>query len=173
MIWIKVFGRTSLLVGWLFGIVWTRWSFIFSMHPFCLYSIHPFLQTHPRGKYLVRQRIESITFSKQQRRLLPSFLSLSFFYDTCTPLQYKDLAWPALHVQALPPVVADVKAGLTGGIRAQLPHLLVIGLRPPAGNKYNLNRCQIQYKARLKGQHQQVFNTPPSFFPKNWPIWAL
>ena len=62
--------------------------------------------------------------------------------------------------------MADVKAGLTGGIRAQLPHLLVIGLRPPAGNKYNLNRCQIQYKARLKGQHQQVFNTPPPFFSR-------
>ena len=39
---------------------------------------------------------------------------------------------PAFHVEALPPVVADVEARLARGTRAQLTHLLVIRLRPPA-----------------------------------------
>ena len=34
MIWTKVFGRTSILVGWWLGMVWTRWSTVFSKHPF-------------------------------------------------------------------------------------------------------------------------------------------
>ena len=53
-----------------------------------LYSINPFLQNHPGGKYLVRQGIKSITSLKQQRRLLPSLLSLSFFYGTESHIQY-------------------------------------------------------------------------------------
>ena len=44
-----------------------------------LYSIHPFLSNLPGGKYLVRQGTESIPSPKQQRRPLPSRLSLSFF----------------------------------------------------------------------------------------------
>ena len=34
MIWRKVFGRTTILGGWWFGVVWTRWSSIFLKHPF-------------------------------------------------------------------------------------------------------------------------------------------
>ena len=34
MIWWKVVGRTTTLGGWYFGLVWTCWSAIFSIHPF-------------------------------------------------------------------------------------------------------------------------------------------
>ena len=34
MIWTINFGRTSILVGWWFSMVWTGWSSIFSKHPF-------------------------------------------------------------------------------------------------------------------------------------------
>ena len=34
IIWTKVFGRTSISVGWWFGVVWTGWSSIFSKHSF-------------------------------------------------------------------------------------------------------------------------------------------
>ena len=33
MIWWKVVGRTTTLGGWYFGLVWTCWSAIFSIHP--------------------------------------------------------------------------------------------------------------------------------------------
>ena len=29
MIWRQIFGRTSILGGWLFGVVWTEWSLFF------------------------------------------------------------------------------------------------------------------------------------------------
>ena len=46
LIWRKVFGRTSLFVGWWFGVVWTRWSTFFegSIPPSSLYSIFSLLQ---------------------------------------------------------------------------------------------------------------------------------
>ena len=34
MIKTNIFGRTSIMVGWWFGMVWTGWSFIFPKHPF-------------------------------------------------------------------------------------------------------------------------------------------
>ena len=82
MIWKNVlenihFGR---VVVW-YGLNWMIIHFFKVFNPQrSLYSIHPFLLNHPVGKYLVRQGIESIPSSKQQRRPLPSLLSLSFFY---------------------------------------------------------------------------------------------
>ena len=45
IIWPKVFGRTSILLGWWFGMVWTRWSSIFPSiySAYSRYPIHPFL----------------------------------------------------------------------------------------------------------------------------------
>ena len=39
----KVFGRTSIFVGLLFGIVWTRWSSIFPKHPFLQVAVILFI----------------------------------------------------------------------------------------------------------------------------------
>ena len=54
-----------------------------SIPPSSLYSIHPFLQNHPGGKYLVRQGIESFPSPKQQRRHLPCLLSLPYSVHNC------------------------------------------------------------------------------------------
>ena len=59
-----------------------------SIPPSSLYSNHRGLQNHPGGKYLVRKGTESIPFLKQQRRPLPSLLSLSFCYDHLPPTDY-------------------------------------------------------------------------------------
>ena len=92
-IWAEVFGRTSILVGWWFVMVRTRWLSIFLKHPFRqVNSIHPYFSKSSWWKISkIRQGIESITFSKHKRRLLPSLLSLSFFYETCTPIQRSSL----------------------------------------------------------------------------------
>ena len=76
MIWRNVFGRTSILGGWWFGVVWTRWSFIFLKHPFCQASVLLFIfliKNHPGAKSVV----EWIPSPKQPRRPLSSLLSVS------------------------------------------------------------------------------------------------
>ena len=57
MIWKKVFGRTSILVGRWFGMVRTRWSSIFLKHPLREVAIILFILFF---KYLVWQGTESI-----------------------------------------------------------------------------------------------------------------
>ena len=74
------------MVGWWFGMHGVNRIIIHFFKAFIplsrLYSFYHFLQNHPGGKYqhIVRQGIESILSPKQQRRPLPSLLSLSFFY---------------------------------------------------------------------------------------------
>ena len=68
----------------------TGWSSIFFKASILLnsiYSIHPFLQNHPGAKYLLRQGIELIPSPKQQRRPLPSPLSLSLFCAWKVPIE--------------------------------------------------------------------------------------
>ena len=95
MIWRKVLGRTCILGGWWFGAVWTRWSLILLTHPFCHWS---FSSNHLSAKSVVRQGIEWIPSSKQQRRPLPSLLSVSMFtlyvrlLPTCDAMN--QLGWP-------------------------------------------------------------------------------
>ena len=43
MIWRTVFGKTSILGGWRFGFMWTRWLSIFLKNPFCQASIILFI----------------------------------------------------------------------------------------------------------------------------------
>ena len=79
----KILGRTSILVGWWFGMVWTRWSFIFSQHPFHQLAFILFIlffKIFLFRKFLIRQEIESMSSPKQQRRPLHSLRSLSFFF---------------------------------------------------------------------------------------------
>ena len=64
MICWKVFGKSSILRGWWFGKVRSRWSSFFLKHPFCpvsvLYSF--FSSNHPGAKSVVRHGIEGVTF---------------------------------------------------------------------------------------------------------------
>ena len=89
MIWTKVFGRTSIVVGWWYGLVWTGWSidhlFKASIPPSSRYSIHTFLYNHPVGKYLVWQGIKPIPSTKQQRGPLSFLLYLSLLLVLCNP----------------------------------------------------------------------------------------
>ena len=74
MIWTKVFGRTFILVGWWFGMLWNGWSSICSKHPFrqvVFILIYSFLQNHPGGK-----RLPVGPSPNQQRRPLPILFCL-------------------------------------------------------------------------------------------------
>ena len=66
------------------GVVWygvNQMITHFSKHPFRQVTVFysSFSSNHPGRKYIVRQRIESISSPKQQRRPLPSILYLSFY----------------------------------------------------------------------------------------------
>ena len=72
MIWREVFWRTSILEGWWFGVVWTRWSSIFSKHPFRQVDI--IITIFFKSSWF------KISPSKQQQWPLPYLMYLSFFY---------------------------------------------------------------------------------------------
>ena len=62
-----------------FGMVWTRWSSIFSKRPFCQVAL---FYSSLSSKDLVWQGIESIQSSKQQWRPVASLLSLFIFLES-------------------------------------------------------------------------------------------
>ena len=82
MIWRTVFGRTSILGGWWFGVVWTgrSFSFIIIHSAKCSFFYSSISANHHVAKSVLRQGTKSILSPKEQRRPLPSFLYKFFFY---------------------------------------------------------------------------------------------
>ena len=80
MIWTTNFGRTSFLVGWWFGMVRTGWSNILLKHPFRQVAVLLFILFFKSAwsKIAIAAGIESFPSPKQQRRPLPSLLSVSY-----------------------------------------------------------------------------------------------
>ena len=74
----KVFGRTSILVGWWFGMVWIGWSSIFPKHPFRKVAVVIFILFFKSSWWKISSAARNGI--EQQRRPLHSLLSLSFFY---------------------------------------------------------------------------------------------
>ena len=72
MIWRIVFKRTSILGGWWFGVMCTRWSSTFPKHPFCQMSV--LLIVH-----FFKSSCCQILVRHLQRRPFPSLLSDSSF----------------------------------------------------------------------------------------------
>ena len=80
----KVFGRTSILGGWWFDVVWTGRSSIFLKHPFRQASVLLFIHFFKSScamyiyVYVVQHGIELNPSPKQHQRPLPSLLYLFF-----------------------------------------------------------------------------------------------
>ena len=93
VIWRKLAGKTSILGGWWFRVVWTRWSsivhFFWSIYSAKRPSFYSsFFPHHPGAKSAVQHGIERIPSTKQQRRPLLSLLSVySLIYSSLVLIQ--------------------------------------------------------------------------------------